>query len=143
MVNFRDLAKSAAKFTASGQAAQPAYVANAAAAGQTWQDHTIASEPNYVTGVQQAAARGAFGKGVSKAGAAKYVKQINAVGGPRFSDGISKAGPAWQTNFGAIATQVANTTLPPRGIRGSQANKDRARAMGEAFRAAKVGAVAA
>jgi hypothetical protein len=143
MVNFRDLAKSAAKFTNSGQAAQQAYVTNAAASGQTWQDHTVASEPNYVAGVNAAAQRGAFGKGVSKAGAAKYVKQINAVGGARFVDGISKAGPAWQTNFGAIATQVANTTLPARGPRGSQQNKQRAAAMSDAFRAAKTGQAAA
>lgn len=143
MVNFRDLTASATKFTQNGANAQNTYVKNAAAAGQTWQDHTAAAEQNYVTGVQQAATRGAFGKGVQKAGAGKYSKQVQSVGGARFADGITKAGPAWQTNFGAIATQVANTQLPARGPRGSAANYQRAAAMGAAFRAAKTGVAAA
>lgn len=142
MVNFKDLSKSAAKFTQNGANAQSAYVANAAAAGGTWQANTEASDANYASGVQAAISRGAFKTGVTKAGSAKYTRQINAVAGPRFADGITKAAPAWQANFGAIAQQVANTTLPARGPRGSQANYQRATAMAQAFRAAKVGAAA-
>lgn len=142
MVNFKDLSKSAAKFTNNGAGAQAAYVANAAAAGGHWADNTAAAEQNYQQGVTAAIGRGAFLKGVQKAGAAKYTKQINAVAGPRFADGIQKAGPAWSANFGAIATQVANTQLPARGPRGSQANYQRAAAMGAAFRAAKTGVTA-
>lgn len=143
MVNFKDLSKSAAKFTNNGAAAQQTYVQNAAAAGQHWQDNTAAAEGNYVQGVQAAASRGAFGKGVAKAGAAKYSKQVQAVGGARFADGITKAAPAWQAGFGAIAQQVQNTQLPARGPRGSAANYQRAAAMGAAFRAAKTGVAAA
>lgn len=142
MVNFKDLSKSASKFTQNGAQAQGAYVANAAAAGAHWADNTANSEANYNAGVQAAMGRGAFKSGVQKAGAAKYTRQINAVAGPRFADGISKSAPTWQANFGAIATQVANTTLPARGPRGSQANYQRAAAMGAAFRAAKTGVAA-
>ena len=138
LVKFKDLNASAAKLAQNGQQAATAYKTNAAAAGQSWQDNTVASEPNYVQGTQDAISRGAFGKGVSRAGASKYVGQINAVAGPRFSDGMSKAGPAWQKGFGPIAAAVAGKDIGPRGPRGSAQNKQRANNMSDAFRAAKL-----
>lgn len=137
-VKFRDLASSATKFTQRGANAAADYTKNAAAAGGTWQDNTAASEQNYQTGVQDAISRGAFGKGVQKAGAAKYSSQITAVAGPRFADGIGKAGPAWQRGFGPIASAVAGKDIGPRGPRGSVQNKQRASNMSDAFRAAKL-----
>lgn len=141
-VTFKDLSKSAAKFTQNGAQGQTAYVANASAAAQRWNDHTVASEANYVAGVQAAASRGAFGKGVTKAGPAKYAKQINAVAGPRFADGIGKAGPTWQAGFAPAAQFVSSVDIGNRGLRGSQANKARSSAMQDAFHAYKVGKTA-
>lgn len=138
LVKFKDLNASAAKLAQNGQQAATAYKTNASAAAQTWQDNTVASEANYVQGTQDAISRGAFGKGVSRAGAAKYSGQINAVAGPRFSDGMSKAGPAWQKGFGPIASAVAGKDIGPRGPRGSVVNKQRAANMSDAFRAARL-----
>jgi hypothetical protein len=140
MVKFKDLAASATKFTTNGSNAAATYVKNAGAAGTTWHDNTAAAEPNYVAGVQAAAQRGAFGKGVNKAGAAKYTKQIAAVAGPRFSDGIGKAGPSWNAGFAPLAQAVSGVDIGPRGPRGSPQNKQRAGAMADAWRAAKLAA---
>lgn len=138
LVKFRDLNASAAKLSQNGQQAATAYKTNASAAAQTWQDNTVASNDNYKQGVQDAIGRDAFAKGVARAGAAKYSSQIAAVAGPRFSDGMSKAGPAWQKGFGPIAAAVSGKDIGPRGPRGSQQNKQRSANMSDAFRAAKL-----
>lgn len=138
LVKFKDLNASAAKLAQNGQNAATAYKTNAAAAGQSWNDNTIASNDSFKQGVQDAIARDAFAKGVAKAGAAKYTGQINAVAGPRFSDGMSKAGPAWQKGFAPIAAAVSGKDIGPRGPRGSVQNKQRAANMSDAFRAAKL-----
>jgi hypothetical protein len=142
MVKFRDLNTASQKLQQNGQNAAAIYVKNATAAAGTWAANTAASEPNYVAGVQAAAQRGAFGKGVAKAGAGRYSGQITSVGQTRFSDGMSKAGPRWQANFSPLATAVSNVDIGPRGLRGSVANKSRASAMSDAWHAAKMAATA-
>lgn len=142
MVKFRDLNTASAKLQQNGQNAAAIYAKNAAASAPTWAANTAASEANYVAGVQAAAQRGAFGKGVAKAGPARYAGQVTAVGQNRFSDGMSKAGPRWQANFTPLANAVANTDIGPRGLRGSAANKARASAMSDAWHAAKLAATA-
>jgi hypothetical protein len=137
-VKFRDLGVAAQKLAQNGQAAAGRYVTAATAAAQTWQDHASGSEANWEAGIQAAITNKRFQAGVMKVGAAKYSGKIQLVGQNRFSDGISKAGPNWTKGFGAIAQQVAGVDLGPRGIRGSQQNKQRAANMSDAFRAAKM-----
>lgn len=136
-VKFRDLNQAATKLQTNGANAQKNYVTNASAAGGTWVANTAAAEDNFAAGIQRALAAGNFGKGVTKAGAAKYTGQINAVAGPRFGDGMSKAGPAWAKGFGPIAASVSSVDIGPRGPRGSPQNKQRASAMSDAFMAAR------
>lgn len=140
LVKFKDLSASASKLATNGQNAATAYKTNAVAAAQTWQDNTAASSDNYTKGVQDAISRGAFAKGVASAGAGKYSAQVQTVGGTRFSDGMSKAGPAWQKGFAPIAAAVQGKDIGPRGPRGSAQNKQRAANMADAFRAAKLAA---
>ena len=137
MVKFKDLATSGKKFSDNASAASPTYVKNASASGQTWQDNTVAGADNFAKGVSAAVANGTFAKGVAKAGSAKYVKQIAAVAGSRYTDGVTKGAPAWQAGFGPIAAAVSSVDIGPRGPRGSQANKQRSSAMQDAFMAAK------
>jgi hypothetical protein len=136
-VQFRDLNGSSTKLQTNGSNAAATYAKNAAAAQAAWSTNTAASEPNYVAGVQAAAARGAFGKGVGKSGT-RYSSQVTAVGQNRFSDGMSKAGPRWLANFQPMAAAVAGTDLGPRGVRGSAQNKTRAAAMSDAWHAARL-----
>lgn len=141
LVAFKDLTASATKFTQRGANASADYTKNAGNAGATWATNAAAAGASWQAGVQDAITRDAFHKGVSKAGAAKYTAQIAAVAGPRYADGIGKAGPAWQKGFGAIAAAVSGKDIGPRGARGSQANKTRASNMSDAFRAAKLAAL--
>lgn len=135
-VKFRDLAVAAQKLKTNGMNAAATYAANAKASAGDWATNTAASADAYAQGVTQAISSGRFAHGVNKAGAGKYGAAIDAKGQSRFSDGISKAGPAWQAGFGPIAQAVAGTNIGPRGARGSQQNASRATAMADAFRRA-------
>jgi hypothetical protein len=140
VVAFKDLAGTATKFAQRGSNASGEYTKNAAAAAGDWHANTAASNDNWKTGTQDAMTRDAFAKGVAAAGPQAYASQVAAVGGTRFADGISKAGPKWQAGFGKVATLVAGKDLGPRGIKGSQQNKQRAANMSDAWRAAKLSA---
>jgi len=137
MVKFKDLAASATKFSNNASGASGTYVKNASAAGQTWQDNTANAGDNFQKGVQAAIANNSFVKGVQKAGSAKYVKQIGAVAGTRYTDGTQKGAPAWQAGFGPIAQIVSGVDIGARGPRNSQQNKARSSAMQDAFAAAR------
>lgn len=137
-VSFRDLGATATKFAQRGASASTEYVKNAAAAANDWHANTAASNDNWKAGMNDAIARDAFKKSIDAAGPTAYANQVNAVGGSRFTDGISKAGPKWQKGFGAVAAQVQGKELGPRGIKGSPQNKQRAAAMSDAWRAAKL-----
>lgn len=139
-VKIGDLTQAAKKLQTNGQAAAGIYAERAAASGNTWAENTAASEDNYEAGVREAMGRKAFGKGVQKAGGGKYANQIKAVGQGRFGDGMSKAGNAWGAGFGPIAAAVNGKDIGPRGPVGSPQNQQRAAAMAQAFRAARLGA---
>lgn len=137
-VKFRDLADSAKKFATNGQNAAPLYSKNAMAAAPDWHAQTMASEENYKAGVTRAANEGRFGRGVAKAGAETYRSGVATVGQNRFSEGMSKGAPTWSAEFGKVASVVAGKDIGPRGITGSQENKNRAANMADAWRAARM-----
>lgn len=138
VVAFKDLGSSAVKLAQRGGQASGEYTKNAAAAANDWHTNTAASNQNWKDGINAAMTRDSFSKGVAAAGPAAYANQVNAVGGTRFADGMSKAGPKWQAGFGKIAQQVAGKDLGPRGIKGSAANKQRSANMQDAWVAAKL-----
>lgn len=135
----KDLADSAAKFVARGSTAGPEYARGVAGAGDKWQRNTTSAEANYEEGVQQAVARKAFGKGVAKAGAAKYEARATTVGQNRFGPGIREAQSAWQEGFAPFHATIGALTLSPRRPKGDPGNIDRVREVTEALRARKVG----
>jgi len=138
VVKFGDLSDAAKKFSQNGQNAAPMYAKNATAAAADWHSQTLASEENYKTGVTRAANEGRFGRGVQKAGAEGYRSGVATVGQNRFSEGMSKGGATWSAEFGKVAQVVAGKDIGPRGITGSQENKNRAANMADAWRAARM-----
>lgn len=140
VVAFKDLGASATKLAQRGQNASADYTKNAVAAAGDWHTNAAASNQNWKDGINAAVGRDAFSKGIQAAGPQAYATQVQAVGGTRFSDGMSKAGPKWQAGFGKIAAMVQGKDLGPRGIKGSPANKQRAANMSDAWRAAKLSA---
>jgi len=135
----KDAASSAAKFVARAGQAAPAYTAGVQGAGQTWATNTAASETNYGLGVQEAITSGRFGKGVVKAGAAKYTAGASGKGARNYPAGVAAAGPAWQAGVQPYLTVLSNLTLPPKGPTGSANNIQRVQIVATALRTAKIG----
>jgi hypothetical protein len=137
-IDVKDAATSAAKFTQRGAAAAGDYQSGVRGAGAKWQQATGAAAENYAAGVQDAIGRGAFARGVSKAGGAKFETKASTVGARRFPEGIRDAGPAFQEGVQPYLQVIAGLTLPPRRPKGDPANFQRVQVIGEALRRRKV-----
>ncbi|MBA7704207.1 hypothetical protein ES703_113008 [subsurface metagenome] len=104
-----------------------------------WETETIAAEDRYKAGVDAAAAKGMFGKGVKAAGSKKWEEMALKKGPGRFSEGVYIAGPAFEKAFAPFHAVIERTTLPPRFTRGDPRNYDIVRAIGTALHEEKVG----
>ena len=118
----KDAAASAQKFVARAGAAAGDYQKGVAGAGDLWQTRTGASSDAYGQGVNDAIARGAFAKGVARAGGAKYASNASGKGAQRYPQGVSLAGPSWQSGVQPYLDAMSNMNLPPRSPRGSPNN---------------------
>ncbi len=105
---------------------------------KSWAKETQAAEESYKRGVIAAANRGAFGKGVSKAGDATWSFGAINKGVTRWPEGIRIAQPAYEAGFAPYHSVIANTKLPPRGPRGDPKNIERVRVMADALHKEKL-----
>lgn len=101
-----------------------------------WEQATAAAEENFKSAVTQAAQRGAFGKGVRKAGTAKWQKAAKEKGASRFASGVAGAAQAYQEGVAPYHQALSSLTLPPRYPRRDPRNLQRV-----AVIAAKLGQV--
>ena len=62
-----------------------------------WATETKLGEDNYKAGVDAAHAKGLFGKGVDKAGTAKWQEKSLKKGPTRFAEGVYIAGPDYES----------------------------------------------
>lgn len=106
---------------------------------KSWAAAATAAEKNYQAGVTAAAAAGRFGKGVQKAGDARWKKGATEKGPARFAQGVSLAQPDYQSGFAPFLELIGRTDVPPRGPVGSEGNFTRGVVIAKALRALKVG----
>jgi hypothetical protein len=105
------------------------YKEGVTAAGNDWLVNTTNSEANYDQGVQEAIAKKRFGKGVQKAGAAKYTKNAVELGSTRYGPGISNAQDAYARGVQPSIDVLKSLNLPPKGPKRSPQNRERAAAV--------------
>jgi hypothetical protein len=98
---------------------------------------TLAAEPNYDRGVQQAIAAKRFGKGVAGAGE-RWKRKSLAEGPSRYATGTAGATQDYAAGFAPYQSVIANLTLPPRGPAGDPKNIERVRVIADALRKAKM-----
>jgi hypothetical protein len=91
----------------------------------SWEQNTAAAQANYDAGVQKASQQKRFTKGVRRAGQSKYRDGVRTKGGGRYSEGVAQAGDQWEAGFAPYRDAIERQTLPARGPKGSQANKQR------------------
>jgi len=105
---------------------------------RSWAAAAGAAEKNYVAGVTAAAGAGRFGKGVTKAGDAKWKKNAVEKGPTRYAQGVGVAMADYAGQVGPYLEVIGRTDLPMRGPVGSEANYGRVATIGKALRAAKM-----
>lgn len=114
------------------------YQAGVTSPKSSWAEKTGAAEQSWAQGTSEAASRGAFGRGVSKAGDAKWKRKTLDLGVQRWPDGVRKSETDFQAGFAPYREVIQSTQLPPRGPKGSPTNIERARIMAQALHEAKV-----
>ncbi|TAL43317.1 MAG: hypothetical protein EPN91_06630 [Salinibacterium sp.] len=121
----KPVADAATKFVNRASAAGGDYKAGVSNAGQTWSDHTAMSADTYAAGVQAAIGRGAFQKGVTKAGPQKYQTNASTKGANHYPEGIRGGQGAYQQNAAPYFDALSGIVYPPRRPRGDPANQAR------------------
>jgi hypothetical protein len=119
------VADAATKFVNRASAAGGDYKTGVSNAGQTWADHTSQATDTYAAGVQAAIGRGAFGKGVQKAGPQKYQTNASTKGANHYPEGIRGGQQAYQQNASPYFDALSGIVYPPRRPRGDPANQAR------------------
>ena len=132
MAKVRDLTKSAERFQRRAAGAVQEYQ-DGVAENTTWEGNTAGAEANYAAGVQKAVSKKSFGKGVKRSGQRAFQDGVAKKGSTRYPQGVSDAGPQWQSGFDPFAKTIEATQLPARGPKGSEGNYDRVRKIGQAL----------
>lgn len=104
-----------------------------------WESETVAAEDRYKAGVDAAAIKGMYGKGVKAAGTKKWEEMALKKGPGRFSEGVYIGGPAYEKGFAPMHAAIERTTLPPKFPKGDIRNYERVKAIGTALHDEKTG----
>jgi len=137
MVNVKDLNSSADKLERRGQQAQQDFTAGVESTTDSeQQEATLNSTDAWEQGIQDALNNGSFEDGVRNT-SKSWQAQTLENGARRFAEGVGNAGDTWQDAFEPFANELESLSLQPRGARGSTANFERSRAVGEALHNAR------
>jgi len=104
-----------------------------------WAEETKSSEGNWKAGIDAAAAKGLFGKGVDKAGTGKWKDKTLAKGPGRFAEGVYIARPDYEKGFAPYREAIASVDLGPRYPKRDPRNLDRVKKVVNALIAKKLG----
>lgn len=103
-----------------------------------WQQATQESADTWEQGIQEAIAEGRFQAGVNNPNKSWQEASLE-TGSQRFTAGAGQAGDVWRQSFSEFADVLEGLNLQPRGARGSEANYQRSRQVGEALHNARQG----
>lgn len=79
-----------------------------------WEGGALAAEPAFEAGIQKAVQLKAFGKGIKKAGTAKYQKGVAEKGAARWGPGVALAKDAFTAGFSPFHSIIERIQLPQR-----------------------------
>jgi hypothetical protein len=105
---------------------------------RSWATAAKAAENNYKTGVTAAANAGRFGKGIDRAGDAKWKKGAVEKGPARYAQGVGVGEGDYSGAVAPYLEAISRVDLPPRGPAGSEGNYNRVAAVGKALRQLKI-----
>ena len=98
-----------------------------------WKDETLAAKANWKAGIDAAAGKDLFAKGVSRAGTKKWQDKALKKGPGRFAEGVYIAGPDYEAGFKPYHEAIARVDLGPRFPRRDPRNIERVKRVVEAL----------
>lgn len=104
-----------------------------------WESETLAAKDNWKSGIDAAAVKGLFEKGVSKAGSKKWQEKALKLGPGRFAEGVYLAGDDYEKGFAPYREAISRVDLGPKFPRRDPRNIERVKRVVEALVAEKVG----
>jgi len=104
-----------------------------------WETETLAAEANWKAGVDAAAAKKLFPKGVKAAGTGKWQDRALTKGPGRFAEGVYIAGPDYEKGFAPYREAISRVDLGPKFPRRDPRNIERVKRVVEALIAEKLG----
>ena len=104
-----------------------------------WAEETTAAAGNWKAGVDAAAQKGLFPKGVAAAGSKKWQEKSLAKGPGRFAEGVYQAGGDYERGFAPFRAAIAAVDLGPKFPRRDPRNLDRVKRVVTALVEAKTG----
>ena len=104
-----------------------------------WEEETAASAGNWKAGVDAAAAKDMFSKGVKAAGTSKWREHALKKGPGRFAEGVYIAGPDFEKGFARYHAAIERVDLGPRFPKRDPRNLERVKRIVDALVAEKVG----
>ncbi len=128
------VANVAAKWARRAASAGGEYEQGVRSTSRSWAGSAKAAEGNYRTGVTAAASAGRYGKGVDRAGDAKWKRGAIEKGPMRYSQGVGVAEKDYADQVAPYLSAIASVDLPARGPTGSEGNYARVAAIGKALR---------
>jgi len=103
-----------------------------------WADEALAAKSNWKAGVDAAAAKDLFAKGITKAGTAKWKERALRKGPGRFAEGVYIAGPDYEKGFAPFHAAIEKIDLGPRFPRRDPRNLNRVKMVVDALIAEKL-----
>jgi len=98
-----------------------------------WASAASGANATWKEAITSAAAADRFGKGVTKAGTAKWKDRAGKKGPSRFAEGVIIGMPDYQKGFSPYAETIKATTLPERFPKGDPRNIGRVSAIADAL----------
>ncbi len=105
-----------------------------------WETETVNAKDNWKAGVDAAANKGLFEKGVTAAGTKKWKDKALAKGPGRFAEGVYIAGPDYERGFAPYREAIARVDLGPKFPRRDPRNLERVKKVVNALVAEKLSA---
>ncbi len=103
-----------------------------------WATEALAGKENWKAGVDAAAAKDLFAKGIDKAGTAKWRDHALKKGPGRFAEGVYIAGPDYESGFKPYHEAISRVDLGPRFPKRDPRNLNRVKIIVDALIAEKV-----
>lgn len=131
MVDVPSTSDAASKFARRGsQSGQDYETGVRNSSDSEWQQGAANAEDNWATGVQEAAANGAFARGVNNPSASWQERSLE-IGSQRYGQGVQAAEGKYANAVGPYFDALEALSLEPRGPRGSAQNYNRSQAVGQ------------